>query len=387
MRRGQSNSGGMRKTARRVGVFALAAVMACSLCFPSLAFASVRVDDTELAQGQNAVGGGTATLADSTLDMSGVTAGEFFTDENLSVNFNGGNDIENVNIAGSAAVELTFAGENDVEEVHASGSSNVTLNANGLNDFEEVEAIGQSNLTVNVTGENTFEEIVGRDDANVTIRGTNCQKKDIINLGEDEEDTAISTVRGKLTIDHVTVNLKGKDALVGSASGSLVIDTSKIGKADGNENALIFAGAAMTVYESVIDVVGTLFSQGQMTINHSDVKAAKPDSEYNAAPYRVFSATGIDLIREKNGEVKEGTVDGMDVWYVDTDDNDGEDVDLKADGEPAYYRCKDDAQVKAMPKTSDGASPLLLIAAGIASAAAAAYALRRREEQQGAAGR
>ena len=79
---------------------AVSAIMVCSLSFPSLAFASVKVDETELAQGQNAVGGGTATLAGSSLDMAGVVAETFYADEDLSVNFNGGNDIEDAVIAG-----------------------------------------------------------------------------------------------------------------------------------------------------------------------------------------------------------------------------------------------------------------------------------------------
>lgn len=65
---------------RRAGIFAVAAIVACLLSFPQLAFATVRVDQTELAQGENAVGGGTATLMDSALAMIGVTAGELYTD-------------------------------------------------------------------------------------------------------------------------------------------------------------------------------------------------------------------------------------------------------------------------------------------------------------------
>ena len=72
-----------------MGALALSAVVACSLSFPSLAFAVVKVDETELAQGENAVGGGKATLSDSLLDMAGVTAGSLVADENLTMNFNG----------------------------------------------------------------------------------------------------------------------------------------------------------------------------------------------------------------------------------------------------------------------------------------------------------
>ena len=68
--------------AKRACTLALAVVTACSLSFPSLAFASVVVDEAELAQGENAIGGGTATLTDTSLDMSGVTADTLYTDDN-----------------------------------------------------------------------------------------------------------------------------------------------------------------------------------------------------------------------------------------------------------------------------------------------------------------
>ena len=365
----------------KAGVVVLAAIMACSLSLPSFAFATVRVDDSQLAQGQNAVGGGTATLVDSVLDMVGVKAGELFADEDLSVSFNGGNDIDEVNVAGSAVVELSFAGENEVEEVRASESSNVTINANGHNEFEEIEATGQSSLTVNVTGENDFEEIEGRDDASVTVRGTDCQRKDVVNLGEDEKDTGISTERGTLTIDHVTVNLEGEEALIGSDKGDVVIDTSKVAEGDDNEYALVTAGGTMEVRESVIDVSGTVHAAGEMTIEHSDVKVEEPDAKHgDESPYRVYSETGVELVDEENGEVLEGEVDGDKAFFVDTDGNDGKEVDLKADGEPAYYQCKDDARAKAMPKTADANGVLVpaLSAIALASLCAIALSLSKR---------
>ena len=362
---------------RRAGILALAVVMTFCLSFPQLAFAVVRVDGTELAQGENAVGGGTACYADSSLEMTGVTAEELFTDEDLSVNFNGGNDIGNVNVEGSASVDLSFAGENEVEEVHASGTSDVTINANGCNEFEEIEAIEQSNLTINVTGENEFEEIVGRDDANITIRGTDCQRKDVIELGEDEEDTAISTERGTLTIDHVTVNVEAEESFIGSTEGNVVIDTSKIAGGDESEYVSITAGGTLDVIESVIEITGTIRSDGQMTIRHSDIEADEPDDEYDESPYRIWSKTGIELIAEENGEVLKGEIGDDVVFFVDTDDNDGVEVDLEADGDPAYYRCAGDS----LPKTGDWAGSLVPIVLLIAGAASVAFAARRRYER------
>ena len=366
---------------RRMGALVLTAVLACSLSFPQLAFAVVRVDDVELVQGENAVGGGKATLVDSALDMIGVAAGELYTDENLDVNFDSGNKIESVTVDGSAEVELSFAGENEVEEVHAAGLSNVAINANGHNVFGEVSAFEKSSITVNVEGENSFGLIGGFDDANITIRGTSCQRNDIVSLGAGEDAAMLLVERGALVIDHATVNLECKEAYVGSEEGNVVIDTSKIGKGDGNEYAYITAGGTMEVTESVIDITGTVHSKGKMTINHSDMKVELPDSKfYDTSPYRVFSETGIELIREENGAVEKGVYDESDVWYVDT--GDGDDVALEADGEPVNHNCgKTVTSMVAAPGTGDGNNPFLPIAAAFASAATAAFAARRREEE------
>ena len=354
----------------------LAVAVVGSLSFPSLALATVRVDDTELAEGSNEVGGGTATLYDSALDMVDVTAGELYIDEDLNVNFNGGNTIDDVLVAGSAEVSLNYAGENDSDDVYVQDEANVTINANGHNEFEEVRAYDNSSVTINVTGENEFEEIEGYDNASITVRGTDCQKKDTISLGEGENDTALVTDRGNLVIDHVTVNVEGKEAVIGSQNGDVTIDTSKIEGADDNEYTEIVAGGAMGINESVVDITGTVHSNGMMTIEHSDVKVGAPDAKYDSRPYRVYSKTGVTLIREDNGEVRDGEIDGERVFYVDTEDNDGREVDLEADGEPGYYKCRGEALA---PKTGDDTDPFVPIAAGIAGVATAWFASRRRE--------
>ena len=378
MRTNESNS----KT-RRAGAFALAALVAGCLSFPSLAFAVVKIDSTELAQGENAVGGGTATLTESVLDVINVTAATVYTDENLTMNFNGGNDIHQVEVASSAEVEMNFTGENEVTEVYAKDNSDVTLNADGHNEFEEIVATDNSNMTINVTGENDFEEITGYDNANITVRGTDCQKKDILNLGEDEKDSNLSTSKGALVIDHVTVNLEADATYIGSESGDVRIDTSKVALDDDAKIANIYAGGKMDIIESVIETVGTVSSVDKMTINHSDVEVDKPSGEYGpVSPYRVFSKTGVELINEENGEVREGEIDGKKVYYVDTDD--GDKVDLEADGDPAYYKCKDKsapaAAAKALPKTADTVSPYGLVLLAFASVATALFAARRRQE-------
>ena len=352
--------------------------MVFGLAFPSNALAMVRVDDYELEQGDNEVGGGVASLNDSDLSMVGVTAREVYTDEDLNIGFNGGNTIDNVEVDGSATVDVIFEGTNAVEEVHSHGSSDVTVNASGGNDFEEIEAHDQSNMTVNVTGDETFEEITGSEDANVTIRGTTCQRRDVLNLGAGEEDTKITVERGNLTLDRVTVNVLAREAEIGSREGNVRIDTAGIFAGDENSNTVISAGGKMGIRESVIDIPGTVFSHGPLTIDHSNVHVDKPvpiDGE--DYPYRVFSYDKVRLIDQENGEVHDGEVDDEGVEYVVTDDGDGKDeVDLRAVGTPAYERC-DAATV--LPKTGDVAgSPVLLAFAGLGCLALAAHLARSR---------
>jgi hypothetical protein len=271
-----------------------------------------------------------------------------------------------------------------VEDIVAKDDSDLTINADGHNEFEEATARDNADLTINVTGENDFEEITGTDDASITIRGTSCQRKDVVNLGEGEEDTALTTERGRLAIDHVTVNLEGERAVVGSDQGDVFIDTSKVAKGDGNEYALIEAGGTMLARESVVDIAGAMVAQGEMTIEHSDVKVVAPDAKYgDDNSHRVWSATGVVLIDEENGEVREFEHNGKKAFYVDTDD--GDDVDLEADGDPAYYRCKgdgdhddhDDAAVRHLPRTGDVGGPLSPFSLALAGLAVTGAAVRR----------
>ncbi|MBQ9004830.1 MAG: LPXTG cell wall anchor domain-containing protein [Atopobiaceae bacterium] len=366
---------------RRAGAFALALVLVGGLSFPTPALAAVVIDETELAQGENAVGGGTATLAESVLDMVDVTAGYMSTDEDLTVNFNGGNSIETVSVEGSANVEMNFSGDNEVEDIQAIDDSTLTVNANGHNEFEELNAYNHSNVTVNVTGDNEFEEIQGFDYANVTVRGTDCQKKDVIELGEGEDHTSLSTQDGKLTIDHVTVNVEAKSGSVRAEYNDLVIDTSKIASGDDTEHTQIMAGGALKMSESVIDITGTVFSFGMMTIDHSDVKVEAPSSGTPLDTYRVWSSEGIELIDEENGEVKAGAIGDIQVAYVDTGDEGM--VDLQADGEPAYYKCKSgvtNPATKSLPRTGDTSDPMLPLAIALTGVGAAALGIvaRRR---------
>ena len=368
-------------------MLALSVAMAAALLFPTTAFAKVVVDEQELAQGGNSVGGGMATLSEAVLDMVDVTASTMHVDQNLAVNFNGGNSIEDLYIEGSANVEVNYTGENGIEDTHVTDQANATINANGHNEFEEIKAYNNANVTVNVTGENDVETIQASDNASVTVRGTDCQKRDIANVGEDEEHAGIFAENGNVVIDHVTVNLESKIAYVGSRTGSTWIGTSKIASSDGNEFAEVVAGKTMKVSESVLDIVGTVHADGKMTIVHSDIKAKAPGTQYDSSPYRIYSKAGIELIREKNGTIKEGKLGGNRVFFVDT--GDGTDVDLKADGKPGYYACKDNGIKHVMAhvparKTGDAADPWGLSMLALVGATTAGYAVRRRRDDKGA---
>ena len=365
---------------RRATALALAVVTAIGLAFPPMALAKVVVDDQELVKGKNSVGGGTATLMQKKLEMADVKAANVKLDEDLKVDFVGGNDIEVLDIEGSANVELNYTGENEVEDTHIFNEAKVTINADGHDSFEEVEASDNASVTVNVTGENDFETIEAKDNASIVVRGTDCQKRDKITIGDDESNGEISAEAGDVTIDHVTVELESKTARVGSESGNVKIDTSKIEADDDTEYVEIFAGGTMEITESVIEITGTVHSDGEMTIEHSDIEAEAPDASYDDSPYRVYSKTGIELIREDNGEVKAGELDDEKVWYVDT--GDGEDVDLEADGDPGYYACKSE------PKTGDDFDPRGLSILALASAATAGFSARRyRNEAAAPAGK
>ena len=353
-----------KRTSKALAVLTASLMVAFGL--PATALAEVRIDDTVLNAGENAVGGGTAVLSDSSLSMKDVSAQSAWTDESLDVSFEGGNNIETFTVAGDAEVSMEFSGENEVEDIYAQDTSKLAVKADGHNDFEEVNASDKADVTIEVYGENEFESIEAKDDATITIVGKTCQMRDTIELAEDEESEGITTERGGLVIDHVTIEVEGKKVNIGSAEGNVKIDTSKIEGEDDNEHTVIFAGGEMEITESVIDIKGEIWSGGQMTIDHSDVSVEEPEED--AAPYRVFSYTGIELIDEENGKVLEGEIDGEDVWYVDT--GDGDDVELEADGTPAYYKpCEQTATI--MPSTGDGVSIFLftliaLLALGMA---------------------
>ena len=387
--------GAVMKTMSSSARTAMAACVLCiactaSLALPQIALAKAVVDNRELALGDNSVGGGRATLSDSALDMIDVTAGNLSLDQNLTVNFNGGNNIETFYISGDANVEVNYSGENAVEDTHVFDNATATINADGHNEFEELGAYANANVTVNVTGENDFETITAVDNANITIRGTDCQKRDIVNVGDEEKRAQIRALNGNVVIDHVTVNLESTTAFVGSTAGHLTVDTSKIASGDDNEYTEILAGKTMTVSESVIDITGTMRADGKMTIRHSDIEAEAPNSSYDKSPYRIYSKTGIELIREKNGEVKSGMLNGEKVFFVDT--GDGTDVDLEADGKPGYYACADDEAEHIMThvaahKTGDASDPWGLSMLALASATTACYAMKRRRDDARPAGR
>ena len=313
-----------------------AVVVSVALAWPGTAFADVLVDGTKLAEGPNSVGGGTATYGSGSLGMENVTANNVSTNEDLNVNFSGGNSVDTFQVTGDANVNVSFSGENNVEDVEAYGSSNVTVNLNGHNDTEDVEAYDNSTLTVNVTGENEVESIKGYGDADVTVQGTNCPRGDVVKVGDDESSERIGTERGNLVVKDVTVITESEQDQVRSTGGNVSILCSKIKGGDSNKRTDITAAGTLFVGGSVIDVKGTMSSGGKMTIRRSDVDVARPDGD--DSPYRVWSRTGIDIIEEKNGEVKKGKLGDTEVWYLKTDDDDaGDKVHLVSALKPCYY--------------------------------------------------
>ena len=367
-------------SARKGATAVVAVALVGSLAFPAPALAQVFVDTTEIFQGENSVGGGTATWADDQITMTGVTADHVTTDENVDMHFDGDNTIGNVEVTGDASVEMSFTGSNEVEEVHTWDSSHATINANGHDTFEEIEAHDQSSVDINVTGRNTFEEITASDDASVAIHGTSCQRRDVAVVGDDEEDTNIWTERGNLTIDHVTVELAAGESFVGSLSGKVNINTSKIAAVGDARAVHLRAGDQMDINESVLDFPGDVIASGPMNITHSDMHITKSLSPYeDDLPYRVFSRTEINLLGEANGRVRDGEYDDDDVRWLDTGDDD--EVDLHAAGSPDYYRCGSDSdRMTALPKTGDaGVSGALAAAlAGAGSLAVGVFLTRRR---------
>lgn len=383
---------------RRAGALALSAVLACNLVFPSIALAVVRVDESELAQGTNEVGGGTATLSGSSLEMTGVNGATFYTNEDLDILFADGNEFDEA-VVEDATVSMSFTGENGAEDIYALGDANVTVNADGHNEFEEINAYDRSSVTVKVTGEHDFESMVASDDASIAVRGTSCQRKDIINLGDGESLTYIASERGDVTLDHVTVNVKADEAMIGSnEGGALTVDTSKVA-CDDDGYVLLFGGETSRIRESVIDIAGTIFGYGKLVIDHSDVKVVEPGPEHHEIfDHRIIGKDGIELVNQKNGTVLAGSSGDEDLFFVDTDGNQGRSVDLKADGEPAYYKCKGENEekqeeveksaaapavslaAKALPRTGDAGAPVAIVLAAAILAGIAGFASRKREQ-------
>ena len=348
-----------------------AVLVTAALAFPGTAYAQVLVDGTELAEGANAVGGGTATYGGGSLGMENVTANNVSTDESLAVSFNGGNTIDDFQVTGDANVTVDFSGENSVEDIEAYDTSDVTVNLNSHDDCEDIEAYNNASLTVNVTGQTGCEAIKGYDDANVTVQGTTCPRADVVTVGEGEASERIGTERGDLVIKDVTVVMDSKQAQVSSTGGNVSVYCSKISGGDNNERTDIHAAKDLFVGGSVIDIDGTMSSDGQMTIRRSDVDVNKPENDDN--PYRVWSKTGITLIEELNGEVKDGKIGDQAVKFLKTDDDDPSNkVHLVSAIKPCYYtKCDEDDpdRENKLPATYDAngsALPAMILGCGIA---------------------
>ena len=373
--RATTNNG--RFSVRRAVALVLATVVACNLFFPSFAQAMVRVDDVELNQGVNEVGGGTATLTDSNLEMEGVTAAEFYTDEDLTIDYAGGNAIDETTVAGDAEVEMNFSGENDVTNVAVTDDASLTINANEHNTFDEVLATDNSNLNLNVDGTATIGSVDASGAANVAVRG--AQQGAAIDLGAGRDISFLDTESGNLSVENVRVNLNAKEAILGSAlGGTVTIDSSSFFA--GEDNGFVFLGTCgtMLIKDSSMEFGGMVYSTGQMTIDNSNMRITKPTAfGTDSWPHRVSSRTGIDLRNELNGIVLSGMQEGKPIFFLDTNENFGRVVELWAGARPADPTPAADetpaqsapiAHVasKALPRTADPSVALLpLLAAGV----------------------
>ncbi len=315
----------------------IVAVAAALVCASQPCFAQVTLDNTQLQEGDNEVGGGRATFLNSVLDMYGVTGDLLSTDEDLSVNFWGGNVLDKFRVTDDATVTVNFDGDNEVEDIEAYDSSNVTVNMNEHNEFEDLEARDDASLEVRVDGETSCESIKGYDNAEVDVHGVNCPRKDIVEIGEDESSERLGTEKGDLTVSDVTVVMRSKQGEVSSKEGNARITCTKIEGGEGNERTDVYAGKDLFVGGSVVDVAGSVHADGKLTLRRSDVDVTKAKDD--DAPYRVWSKTDVELVEEKNGTVEQGTMDGTKVFYVDTDD--GDEVHLEASLVPCYYRSCD----------------------------------------------
>lgn len=370
------------------------AVTTALVCASQPCFAQVTLDNTQLQEGDNEVGGGRATFLNSVLDMYGVTGDLLSTDEDLSVNFWGGNVLDKFRATDDATVTVNFDGHNEVEDIEAYDSSNVTVNMNEHNEFEDLEARDDASLEVRVDGETSCESIKGYDNAEVDVRGVNCPRKDIVEIGEDESSERLGTEKGDLTVSDVTVVMRSKQGEVSSKEGNARITCTKIEGGEGNERTDVYAGKDLFVGGSVVDVVGSVHADGKLTLRRSDVDVTKAKDD--DAPYRVWSKTDVELVEEKNGTVEQGTMDGTKVFYVDTDD--GDEVHLEASLEPCYYRsCDNDTTdddhdatsqtpavhtvARVLPATADASNPGALagmVALGAVAVAAGVGMGRRR---------
>lgn len=373
-----------RFSVRRAIAMGLAAVVAGNLFFPSFALATVRVDDVELAQGVNEVGGGTATLNESDLEMEGVTAAEFYTDEDLTINYADGNVIDTTTIEGDATVEMNFDGENEISDIAVTDEAQLTINANEHNTFGEVIATDDSSVAINVDGTTEFGSIDGADAATVAVSGAKGAKDATLNLGTGREFSFLDTEDGNLSIDNLTLNLNAREAILGSAlGGTVTVNSSTLAAGEDNGFVFLSSGADMLIKDSTMEFGGMVFSIGQMTIDNSNMRISKPTAfSTEAWPHRVSSRTGIDLRNELNGIVMSGVQEGRPIYFLDTNENFGRLVELWAGAQSeSTVAPAEDGSVsstsattvraahiasKALPRTGDATVALLpLLVAGV----------------------
>ena len=125
-------------------------------------------------------------------------------------------------------------------------------------------------------------------------------------------------------------------------------------------------------------------SVGKMLIKHSNLTVKLPSSKFSdGSPHRIWSATGIELVGMANGKVGSFMINGQKAYFVNAGNE--QNVILKADGTPAYYKCgnkRGSILAAAVPKTGDSNNPLVSLPIALAGAAISLVAVRRMRTEQ-----
>lgn len=367
---------------RQLATGAMSVMLVSAMMVPNAAFAADWVDYDGNGATEDAIDTDTFKWGGKGTDdiyMNGYEGGSILIggDANISVE---GESVVKGDIAVSDG-DLVIAVADDVTV-----NGNVSVSGGDLTITGDDAVYGEDKPSITLTREDKsgsgYNNIFASGDIDISDVNITFD-----NEGYENDDYHGSVFAGAATWNSETQQPDYKE-------GNIAITNSKIAakdvKDDSTANAeydysmntvAITALGELGIKESVIDA-NRVYSRGQMTIDNSDVTATRNYklSESDDVPFwqGVCSATGIDLIGESNGEVKQYTsiMDNAEYHYVSTDSDD--EVELKAAAKPAYYGSFYNAstqgmptagEITEMPATGDAENVGLL--AGAAAAAAA----------------